>query len=150
MLRVKYTDSADPDFEILIKELDKYLAIIDGEEYAYFSQFNKIDKIKNVIIVYDGEIPVGCGSFKIFSPGIAEIKRMYVRESHRQQGTAALILQKLEEWAKQSNFEECILDTGKKMKPAVQFYLKNGYNIIENFGPYRGVESSVCFSKKLI
>lgn len=149
MLFVKYTDSDDPDFLLLIKELDKYLAIIDGDDFGFFSQFNKVDKIKNVIVVYQNDVPIGCGSFKYFSEGIAEVKRMYVSENHRGEGMAALILKRLEMWAKECGYTKCILDTGKKMKPAVQFYLKNGYTITENFGPYVGVESSVCFEKYL-
>ncbi len=149
MLHIKYTDSENSDFLLLIQKLDIYLALIDGDEYGFFSQYNTVDAIKNVVLVYDEDEPVGCGSFKYFSEGIAEVKRMYVSESHRGKGTAALILQTLERWAKEEGFSACILDTGKKMKPAVQFYLKNGYNVIDNFGPYIGVESSVCFSKTL-
>jgi len=44
----------------------------------------------------------------------------------------------------------CILETGKKQPEALSLYLKNGYRIIPNFGPYLGVENSVCFEKFLL
>ena len=42
-----------------------------------------------------------------------------------------------------------ILETGKRQKEAVQFYKKNKYTIIPNFGQYKNVENSICFIKQL-
>ena len=38
----------DPKFIGLVKLLDADLAIRDGADHAFYSQFNKIDKIKHV------------------------------------------------------------------------------------------------------
>ena len=46
-------------------------------------------------------------------------------------------------------FEKCILETGKRQPDAIALYKKNGYNLIENYGQYIGMENSVCFEKLL-
>lgn len=44
MLNLLRSDSTNPDFVSLVKELDEYLKITDGEEHAFYSQFNGIEK----------------------------------------------------------------------------------------------------------
>ncbi len=149
MTTLTRTNSDDSNFQLLIKELDKDLAIRDGAEHAFYAQFNKVDMIKQVIVAYDGKIPVGCGAIKSFSDDTVEIKRMWVQPTHRGQGIASLILNELENWAKELNCNRCILETGNKQLEALSLYPKNGYHIIENFGPYVGMANSVCFEKRL-
>lgn len=40
------TTSENPDFQKLVKQLDSYLAMMDGEEHAFYHQYNKIDLLK--------------------------------------------------------------------------------------------------------
>jgi len=149
MYNLKRTDSNDPDFQKLVKELDMDLAIRDGEDHAFFAQFNKIDAIKHVVLAYDKAIPVGCGAIKEYSTGIMEVKRMYVPVTERGKGIASLILKELEAWAGALGYDTCILETGQKQPEAIALYKKNHYSIIKNYGQYDGVESSVCFEKHL-
>lgn len=146
-LNIRRTDSDDTDFRELVRLLDADLAIRDGAEHAFYAQYNKIDKIREVVIAYEIETAIGCGAFKQYEPNVAEIKRMYVREEHRGQGVAGKILAELENWAKESNFSTCVLETGKKQPEAIALYRRSGYEIIENYGQYAGVENSVCMRK---
>ena len=41
---------------------------------SFFAQFNKIDKIKYVVIAYNDKIPMGCGAIKKFDEKTVEIK----------------------------------------------------------------------------
>ncbi|MEO6589269.1 MAG: GNAT family N-acetyltransferase, partial [Pyrinomonadaceae bacterium] len=59
------------------------------------------------------------------------------------------ILAELENWAKELNFSECILETGLKQPEAIRLYQKSGYETILNYGQYAGVENSVCMKKVL-
>ena len=149
MIELKRTNSKDTDFQNLVEELDKDLAIRDGEDYSFYAQFNKIDAIKYVVIAYDYNKPIGCGAIKEYSDNTMEVKRMFVTLERRGQGIASLILRKLELWTKELNFKNCILETGKKQPEAIRLYSKNGYHIIPNYGQYKDVEISVCFEKKL-
>lgn len=141
------TDSDSADFRELVALLDAELAVRDGAEHSFYAQFNKIDKIRCVVVAYENERAVGCGAFKEYSQGVAEIKRMYVREESRGQGIAGKILEELERWAKELNFSEYILETGLKQPEAIRLYQKNGYETIPNYGQYTGVENSVCMRK---
>ncbi|KQR71915.1 GNAT family N-acetyltransferase [Pedobacter sp. Leaf176] len=143
------TNSDNADFRSLVTLLDKDLAIRDGDDHTFYAQFNKVDAIKEVVVAYQNELPVGCGAIKPFSENAAEIKRMFVHPDYRKQGIAAKILTELENWAAELGFKECVLETGKKQPEAIALYQKVGYKIIPNYGQYIGVNNSVCMAKPL-
>jgi GNAT superfamily N-acetyltransferase len=132
-----------------VKELDADLKIRDGEDHAFYSQYNKSDNIKYVIVAYGNDTPVGCGAIKEYAPDTMEIKRMYVLPSKRGQGIASIILIELENWASELGYKKCVLETGKKQPEAIRLYTKNGYTLIPNYGQYIGMENSVCYEKEL-
>ena len=147
MIKLLRTNSDNADFRALVALLDADLQIRDGAEHVFYAQFNKLDKIRCALVAYEDETALGCGAFKEYAAGVAEIKRMYVRPESRRRGVAAKILSELETWAKEQNFSECILETGLKQPEAVGLYQKSGYEIIPNYGQYAGVENSVCMRK---
>ncbi|MDZ4682809.1 MAG: GNAT family N-acetyltransferase [Saprospiraceae bacterium] len=147
MIQTIRTDSNHPDFIGLVKYLDADLAERDGEDNAFYAQFNKIDNIKYAVVAYEAGQPAGCGAIKEYLPKAMEIKRMYTTPSGRGKGIATRILTELETWAAELSCEKCILETGKKQPEAIELYKKNGYRIIPNYGQYIGVDNSVCFEK---
>ena len=149
MYILKRTNASDPDFQKLVKELDKDLAIRDGADHVFFAQFNKIDAIKYVVVAYETEIPVGCGAVKEYEEDVMEIKRMFVIPEKRGKGIACSILGELESWARELKYRKCILETGEKQPEAINLYKKNNYTIIKNYGQYADVATSVCFEKHL-
>jgi putative acetyltransferase len=152
MVHLVRTDSTDPAFTGLIQHLDRDLHGRYGAEQALFTPHNKLDKIRHVVVAYDGDTPVGCGAIRPFSDeagGQIEVKRMYVDPTHRGQGIAATVLAELEGWAKELGYAKCVLETGNKQPEAIALYQKNGYTSIPNYGPYAVIESSVCFEKAL-
>ena len=149
MLNLKRTTSTDPDFIALVKMLDADLAIRDGEDHAFYSQFNKIDKIKHVIVAYDNNVPVACGAIKEYSSAAMEVKRMFTTPGYRGKGAAIFILSELETWAREMSYTTCLLETGNKQPEAIALYHKTGYHIIPNYGQYAGIENSICFEKKI-
>jgi putative acetyltransferase len=149
MLTIKRTSSVDPDFIELVKKLDADLAIRDGEDHAFYSQFNKIDKIKHVIVAYDNDLAIACGAIKEYSPTSMEVKRMFTTPEYRGKGAAIFILTELESWAREMSYTTCVLETGNKQPEAIALYHKAGYRIIPNYGQYAGIENSICFEKKI-
>ena len=149
MIEVIRTNSDNPDFVALVTLLDTDLAIRDGAEHSFYSQFNKIDKIKYALVAYDDGIPVGCGAIKEYSLGAMEVKRMYTLPASRGRGIASTILHELEKWAAELSYKKCVLETGKRQPEAIELYKKSGYTIIPNYGQYAGVDNSVCFEKTL-
>jgi putative acetyltransferase len=147
MIKLIRTDSANTDFQNLIVLLDQDLQIRDGDEHTFYAQFNKVDKINNVIVAYSDEKPVGCGAFKNYSAETVEIKRMFVKLENRGQKIAKQILDELESWANELGYSTFILETGIKQPEAIRLYGREGYEIIPNYGQYEGVENSVCMQK---
>ncbi|EOZ97020.1 putative acetyltransferase [Indibacter alkaliphilus LW1] len=147
MLEISRTQTIDPDFIELVIELDKELAIRDGEDHDFYDQFNKLDMIRHVVVAYLFGTPVGCGAIKSFDEHRMEIKRMFVRPDRRGIGIASDLLMELEIWAEELGYDYCILETGVNQPEAIALYQKNGYLQIPNYGQYQGVESSLCFEK---
>ena len=149
MINLVRTNSDNLDFRELVALLDQDLQIRDGVEHSFYAQFNKINKIRHVLVAYEDGKAVGCGAIKEYAEGVAEIKRMFVRHERRGRGVAKSILSELEAWANELNFSECILETGLKQPEAIGLYQKSGYETISNYGQYSGVENSVCMKKSL-
>lgn len=149
MIRLFRTDSGNMDFIRLVKELDADLAERDGEEHSFYSQFNKVDLIRHVVIAYQNNMAISCGAIKEYDPKTMEVKRMFTSPENRGKGFAGIILHELENWAREMNFEKCILETGKRQEEAIRLYKKSGYDIMPNYGQYAGIENSVCFKKDL-
>ncbi len=144
------TTPAPPEFIDLVKRLDVELAIRDGDEHAFYAQFNSIGTLQQVVVAYDGDTPVACGALKPYEADTVEIKRMYTMESHRGQGLASMVLAELEQWASELGYKRCILETGLNQPEAIHLYHKNQYDRIPNYGQYANVDNSVCFEKKLM
>ncbi len=149
MIRLQRTNSENKDFIALVRDLDADLAARDGSDHTFYSQFNKIDTLRFVVVLYDDERPIGCGAIKEYDANSMEVKRMYVISENRGKGVAASILAALENWAAELSYTNCILETGKRQPEAIRLYEKNGYTQIPNYGQYAGIENSVCFGKKL-
>ena len=149
MIRLIRTDSDNQDFIELIKHLDADLAERDGDEHSFYDQFNKVGKIKYVVIAYENDKPISCGGLKAYSSNTLEIKRMYTNPEWRGKGIATRILAELETWAAELSFAKCILETGKRQPEAIGLYKKNGYKRIPNYGQYAEIENSLCFEKEV-
>lgn len=150
MITVIRTTSDNQDFEKLVIALDAYLAILDGEDHAFYAQFNKSSALKNAVIAYENETPVGIGAYKEYDSETVEMKRMYTLPEHRGKGIASTILSELELWAKEENYKIAVLETGFMQTDAISLYQKLGYVITENYGQYIGVENSICMKKTLL
>ncbi len=149
MIKILRTDSGNPDFIELVKQLDADLAERDGKDHSFYAQFNKIDMIRHAVVAYENDKPVACGAIKEFAPQIMEVKRMYTLPEYRGKGIAGKVLSELETWAAELSYTKCVLETGKKQPEAIQLYQKSGYRIIPNYGQYAGIENSVCFEKEI-
>jgi len=139
-------DSNNKDFINLVKLLDVDLALRDGEDHSFYSQYNKINTIKHAIVLYINNKFVACGAIKEFNTECMEVKRMYTLPDFRGQGIATKILIELENWAKELGFNKCMIETVKRQREAIKC-MKNGSKTTQNYGQYVGVKNSVCFEK---
>ena len=146
---LKRTDHSSPDFQALIKQLDLDLRGRYPDDQDDYDQYNKVDAIDHVVVVYDEDRAVGCGCFKTYDANAVEIKRMFVHPSSRGKGISKLVLQELEKWAYELGFKKAVLETGTKQHEAIGLYSKLNFSRIPNYGQYANMPYSVCFEKVL-
>lgn len=149
MYSISRVNSKNTDFIKLVEALDSYLATVDGDDHDFYHQFNGLDNLNNVVVLYINDTPTGCGAIKKLNDTDMEVKRMYVDPKSRGAGIAGNILKELESWAAELNYKNCILETGKRQVEAIGLYKKHGYTIIPNYGQYKSIDNSVCFFKGL-
>lgn len=85
------------------------------------------------LVGWRGDEAVACGGVRLLSPGVCEIKRMYVDPSARGVGLARRLLTALEEAGLTLGARVARLDTGRDMAPAVGLYRATGYVEIEDY-----------------
>ena len=90
-----------------------------------------------LLLGYFGEDLAGIACLKALAPGIAEVKRMYVRPNHRKAGMGRALLNRLLQEARQAGYQLVRLDSARFMKEAHQLYRSIGFKEI---APYEGSE----------
>ena len=86
---------------------------------------------------HDGAL-AGCGGFRVLSPGVAELTRVYLRPELRGRGGGVALLTELERAAVGMGLTAARLDTRKDLVEARRLYARNGYVEISayNDSPY--------------
>jgi GNAT superfamily N-acetyltransferase len=100
-----------------------------------------------VWLAFAGEQPTGCIVLHRLAciPRCGEIKRLYIRASHRRQGLADRLLQALEQNAIQLSYEWLYLDTKDDLAQAIRFYERHGY---KRCGRYNSNPQATIFMRK--
>ncbi|BCN32636.1 GNAT family N-acetyltransferase [Anaeromicropila herbilytica] len=147
-ISIEIEDIESAEASKLIDELSEQLERITGNngKGSFDSSDMKNQRAAFVIARIDGDA-VGCGGFRELSDETAEIKRMYART--RSIGTGKKILKFIEELAKDYGYHRTVLETRSCNQNAVDFYLSQGYVVINNYGKYVNREEAICFQKKL-
>ncbi len=149
-IKIIKTDTQNPAMQGLIRLLDKELRGEYNDFQDVYSTMNDVSAgIPAVLLELDGE-PIGCGAFKPHDKQSGELKRIFVHPDHRGKGFSKKIVNALEEWIITDGFSNAILETGTKQIAALGLYKKFGYQVIENYEPYKGIPTSICMKKVLV
>ena len=95
-------------------------------------------------------VPAGCGAWRVLSPGVAEIKRVYVEPGFRRQGLAQLVVAALEEGAGRAGHGSIVLNTGPQQPEALALYARLGYEPVTGYGVYACYPDAVFLGKDLV
>ncbi|MCW2502305.1 MAG: putative acetyltransferase [Actinomycetia bacterium] len=101
------------------------------------------------LVAYAGRRAVGCGGFRPFGSGAAEVKRMYVRRGHRGRGIGFRILAALEDAAGRSGCVRIVLETGALNTSACALYRRFGYEPIPGYSADRDPEVNRAYARWL-
>jgi ribosomal protein S18 acetylase RimI-like enzyme len=74
-----------------------------------------------------GAVPVGCGALRPRSPRVGELKRLYVRPSHRGRGIGRALSERLLAEAVRIGYRQVVLDTLSTMEEAIGLYRSLGF-----------------------
>lgn len=149
-LEIRREDPRSPLSATLVDEAARELAA--RYDLPALSGFELADTLHGgafVIAWRDGEA-IGCGALRALSPGVGEIKRMYVRPAARGLRVGAAILRALEHEARALGVHTLRLETGDRQEDAVRLYEREGFTAIPCFTPYAGQPWSRCFEKRLL
>jgi GNAT superfamily N-acetyltransferase len=101
-----------------------------------------------LVVEIDG-VPAGCGAWRALSPGVAEIKRVYVEPVFRRRGLAQVIVAALEDSAVRSGHGSVVLNTGQQQPEALALYADLGYGPVSSYGIYACAPDAVFLGKEL-
>ena len=127
-------DTCFTSFEAELADLENY--------------YDADDKFKLIAVDDKTGSIAGCVAYKTFSPGVCEMKRLYVDPLHRGHQLGQKLAEAAIEHATNRGFKKMILDTMVEMKAAQQLYYKLGFDII---APYNDQDTDklICFGKIL-
>jgi GNAT superfamily N-acetyltransferase len=87
-----------------------------------------------LLLAVDGGDVLGCGALRVIAPGVAEIKRMYLRPEARGQGLGRMMIECLLAEARTLGCHEARLDTGWFMTDAHRLYRAAGFTECAPYG----------------
>ncbi len=99
-----------------------------------------------LLLATDGSRPLGCGALCTLEPGIAEIKRLYVRPEARGRGVGAALLTALLSQAASLGFARVRLDTAPELTEALALYRRFGFTPIPRYRPEQ-LPDALCFER---
>jgi len=82
-----------------------------------------------LLALHDG-IPAGCAAFRPLDGPCCELKRFYVDPQYRRHGLASQLLSQILNGARAAGYTEARLDTLDRLKAALAFYARHGFQEI--------------------
>ncbi|MGD9985607.1 GNAT family N-acetyltransferase [Pseudonocardia sp.] len=151
VLHVQVHDYTDPVVAELVEEVqgeyvlrygDRDRTPVDPAEFRLPHGFVLVGRCDGVVV---GSVAMRAAA----EPGAAEMKRLYVRASHRRRGLARLLLHAAEDRAREAGYTRIVLETGVRQPEAIALYEAEGYTPVAGFGYYADMPSSRYFGLDL-
>jgi GNAT superfamily N-acetyltransferase len=99
-----------------------------------------------LIALVDDQL-AGCAALRKLSPGIGEMKRLYVRPAFRGTGLGRLLVEQIIAEARSAGFQFLRLDSLPRMERAITLYRAFGFREISPYGD--NPASAICFELTL-
>ncbi|TIL75971.1 MAG: GNAT family N-acetyltransferase [Mesorhizobium sp.] len=138
------------DVRGLVKELnDTLLELTPPEHCSHMTVEQMADNDTTVFIARDNGLAIGCGALKRHDGAVGEVKRMYMRPSHRGQKVGAGIVERIEALARNEGLKRLVLETGDRHPAAWTVYERAGFSRCGPVLDYPDSGWSVFYEKSL-
>lgn len=100
-------------------------------EEQHVPEEEEVDQFENEathFVLYDNELPIGAGRFRTID-GIGKIERICVLQAHRSRGIGRIIMEAIEQYAKENGVSKAKLNAQTHAQP---FYEKLGYMTVSD------------------
>ena len=141
----------DPAVAALVDALTVELAqggYSEEETFGYSAEQLERSGVHLVGARLDGSL-AGIGGVELQDAGFAELKRFYVDPAARGRGVADAVLTALVEHARDRGATTLRLETGDAQHAAMAFYRRQGFEVVDRFGPYVDSATSVCMQRDI-
>jgi ribosomal protein S18 acetylase RimI-like enzyme len=101
-----------------------------------------------LLLVYDNDEAIGCAAYRNIGDGICELKRMYIRPTHRGLKIGKTLLEMLCARAFDNGYTKMRLDTLDTMLPAIGLYTNYGFYTIPAY--YHNPNEGVVYMEKCL
>ena len=134
----------------LMRELDAEIVERDpdGPIHGLHPGEHRDPRLRFFVLTVAG-VPAGCGALRELEPGVAELKRMFVRRAFRGRGLSRVLIHRLEEEARRAGIGVLRLETGPRQVEALGLYRSSGYSDVPRYGEYVDSPDSICMQKLL-
>ena len=140
--------SNHPDSVQLIAELDGELSLDTPREHMHgLHAGEETDPRLRFFVLEVDDVIAGCGALRELEPGVAELKRMFVRPPFRGQRHGRFLLEELEHEAAGAGIHTLRLETSPTLREAVGLYHSSGFVDIPRYGEYVNSPISLCMEK---
>jgi len=135
---------------ILFREYSEWLGIDLGfqkfeKELGTLQQMYALPQ-GGIILVKENGSFIACAGIRKIDAATAELKRMYIKSSHRGRGIGKQLLAEAIDLAKQCGYKKIKLDTLSSMQPAMQLYRSAGFKEIPAY--YHNPNATAVFFEK--
>jgi GNAT superfamily N-acetyltransferase len=149
-VRLRAVGYADPVAQHLVERVQQeYVVRYGGRDAAVVVPAEFSPPLGLFLVAEVDGSPAGCGGWRAYGDGVAELKRMYVAPSFRRRGIAAVLLAELERSAAAAGHRHLLLNSGDRQPEALALYARSGYATVAGYGPYADAPGAVFLGKDL-
>lgn len=134
----------------LIAELNAALLELTPPEFCFHLSVEQMaGPATSLFIAREDGRAVACGALHRHEGGVAEVKRMYTRPSHRGRKIGQMIVERIEALARQEGISKLVLETGDRHPAAWTVYERAGFSRCGPVLDYPDSQWSVFYEKNL-
>ena len=146
---VRIAEARWPDDRAVVEQLFAEYVSSLAEDISFQNVHDELARLPGkyarpggvVLIAFHGTAAAGAVAYRMFEPGVCEMKRLYVRPAHRGGGIARELANELIEDARGQGYRTMLLDTLASMDAARRLYSDLGFVPVEPYydNPLPGV-----------